>query len=276
MNNLEFAQNAESFASVLTCYLYGFFGQPLTQEEYNRVNALPAIHGSNNKFGNQKYIGTGVFAFDCICYVKALLSGATTQRRVDYNAIKNCPIHDCTNQEFLEMMQKDNINPKNATRGMGLASSSHAAVALGNGRWADANFTSGQNGVKIHDSGIEQFTCAGRIYGIDYLDDVKVGDIIPMKVTRIEVGEMGTVAYGQAEINPVYDTIKVGSKVTIAKGAVSGGGNPEYANKPILSKYANGKYVDTVAELGTFNGEQQARLKNINTWVAYKYLTVVG
>lgn len=272
MNNLEFAQTAESFASVLTCYLYGFWGQPLTQEEYNRVNALPAIHGSNNKFGNQKYIGSGVFPFDCINVIKGILGGATTQRRVDYNAIKNCPIGDCTNQEFLDMMKKDNINPKNAKRGMGLATSGHAAIALGDGRWVDANFTNGQNGVKIHDTGIEQFTCAGRIPGVEYLEDIQVGDIVPMKVYEIKDGY----AYGKVEVTVPEEKIVVGSKVTIAKGAVSGGGNPKYANKKILAKYANGKYVDTVAEINTFNGEEQARLQDINTWVAFKYLTVVG
>lgn len=273
MRDEDFARVAEDFANSFTCYLYGFWGQKLTREEYNRVNALPAIHGDNNKFGNQKYIGTGVFPFDCICLLKADLAGATVDHRISYSQMASNPMGDISNADFLKLMQRNgNINPKDAKRGMGLATKGHAAIALGNGRWVDANFINGQqNGVMIHETGIEQFTCAGRIPGVEYSDGVKVGDVIPMTVTKIENG----IAYGEAKVD-VSQEIKVGSKVTIAKGAVSGGGNPKYANQPILSKYANGKYVDTVAEIGTFNGEQQARLAGINTWVAFKYLTVVG
>lgn len=271
MRDEDFARIAEDIASSFTCYLYGFWGQKLTREEYNRVNALPNINGANNKFGNQKYIGTGVLPFDCINLPKGILGGATKDRRISYSQMAANPIGDCTNQQFLALMQQNgNLNPKDAKRGMGLATSGHAAIALGGGRWVDANFINGkQNGVVIHDTGIEQFTCAGRIPGIEYSDGVKVGDIIPMTVTKIENG----IAYGQANVD-VPDEIQVGSKVTIAKGAVSGGGNPKYANKPIDPKYANGKYIDTVQELATFNGEEQALLKNLYTWVALKYLTL--
>lgn len=270
----EFARIAESFLNVSTCYLLGFWGQVLSLAEYNRVNSLKGINGKNDKYNNRRFIGSNVFPFDCINFLKGLLGGCTPQNRVDYNAIKNCPIGDCRNDEFLKMMQKDNINPKDAKRGMGLATSGHAAIALGGGRWIDANYTGTQNGVAVHNSGIEQFTCAGRIPGIDYSaqEDIKVGDIVPMEVYEIKDG----FAYGKVPVTvPSPAQIVIGSKVTINPGAKAGGTNPNYRGKTIDPKYANGKYIDTVTDIQTFYGNKEALLKNLVTWVAVESLTLV-
>ena len=191
----EFARIAESFLNVPTCYLLGFWGQYLSLYEYNRVNNLDGIKGKNDKYNNKRFCGTNVFAFDCINYIKGLLGGTTTKKRVPYENIKNCPIGDCTNQEFLDMMKKSGVKPKDATRGMGLATSGHAAIALGGGKWIDANFTGSQNGVAIHTTGIDQFTAAGYIDGIDYTEtsDIQIGDIMEMEVYEIRNG----FAYGK-------------------------------------------------------------------------------
>lgn len=270
MTSEEFARTAEEFAGTLTCYLYGFWGQYLSQQEYSRVNALPGIRGANDKFNNQKYIGTGVFPFDCINLLKGILGGATRTRRISYAEMAANPMGDITNESFLKLMQsRGNVSPKDAKRGMGLATRGHAAIALGNGRWVDANFINGkQNGIVIHSTGIEQFTCAGEIPGIEYSNGVKVGDIIPMTVTKIENG----IAYGQAEVTPAE--ITVGSKVTIDPGAKAGGTNKKYRGLAIDPQYANGKYVDTVQAIETHYGVEEALLKNIVTWVAVSSLNL--
>lgn len=270
MTSEEYARTAEEFAGKLNCYLLGFWGQYLSQAEYSRVNALKGIQGKNDTFGNQKYIGTSVFPFDCINLVKGILGGATVNRRISYQEMSANPMGDINNEDFLKLMQaRGNVNPKNAKRGMGLATKTHAAIALGNGRWVDANFISGkQNGVVIHNTGIEQFTCAGEIPGIEYSDGVKVGDVIPMTVTKIENG----IAYGQAEVTPAE--ITVGSKVTIDPGAKAGGTNKKYRGLTIDPQYANGKYVDTVQKIETHYGVEEALLKNIVTWVALSSLNL--
>jgi len=270
----EFAGIAESFLNVPTCYLLGFWGQYLSLSEYNRVNNLDGIKGKNDKFNNKRFCGTNVFAFDCINYIKGLLAGTTTKKRVDYNAIKNCPIGDCRNDEFLAMMQKSGVKPKDATRGMGLATSGHAAIALGGGKWIDANFTGSQNGVAIHTTGIDQFTAAGYIDGIDYTEasDIQIGDIMEMEVYEIRDG----FAYGKVPISvPVPKQIEPGSKVTINKGAKAGGTNPDYRGKYINEAYTGGKFVDTVDRIETHYGNKEALLKALITWVALESLTLV-
>lgn len=261
----DFAVRAEEFSNALTCYLKGFWGQRLSRAEFDRIARM---YPENLTYGNEKYIGTDVFPFDCICFVKALLGNASTVNRVPYDAIKNCSIGDIDNPTFLNILKANHpCNPKDAKRGMGLATNKHAGIALGGGKWVDANLTNGQNGVKVHTSGIEQFTVAGEIPGLEY-DGVNVGDVIPMTVTRIE----GDKAYGFAVIGDVPQVITVGSKVTINPGAKAGGMNKNYRGLYIDEKYANGKYVDEVVKIETHYGVEEALLKGINTWVAVSSL----
>ena len=270
MNNIELTNNALAYLEHGTCYLKGFWGQSLTQAEYNRVLVY---NPSNAKYGNTKYIGTGVYPFDCICFIKALLGGATVDNRITYNQLKANPVGDCNNETFLKMLQNNSpCSPKDAKHGYGLATKGHCAIALGNGRWIDANWNKSQNGVAVHETGIEMFTVAGKINGVDYLESVNVGDIIPMTVTRID----GNKAYGEALVasagssSSSTNTIDVGSVVKIKKGAKSGGSNPKYKGLTIDEKYANEKYTDIVDEISTQRNE--ARLKNIVTWVSIKDL----
>lgn len=113
-------------------------------------------------------------------------------------------------------------------------------------------------------------TC-GKLPWIDYSNQEKefqykekVGDVIPMRIERIENG----IAFGSAELKPIATEIRVGDKVTICKGAKSGGLNSKYRGKVVDGKYANDKYVDTVTKIETHYGVEEALLKNIVTWVA--------
>lgn len=162
MNSKDFANTAASFVNVPTFYEYGGWGQTMTKAELDRLaNLYP-----KNKPVN--YNNVGKWGFDCICYIKGLLSGVTPLHHVnDYNAIKNCPIGDCTNGDFLNKLY-DCVNPKDAPAGYGLATASHAAISLGGDKWIDANRNANQDGVQIHTTGIEQFTKAGKIPGIEY------------------------------------------------------------------------------------------------------------
>lgn len=92
----------------------------------------------------------------------------------------------------------------------------------------------------------------------------KVGDVVPMKIERIENG----VAFGSAELKPIDADIRVGDKVTICNGAKSGGLNSKYRGKTIDGKYANEKYVDEVTKIEEHYGAKEALLKGIVTWVA--------
>lgn len=162
MTSTEYAQIAKEFVTVPTFYEYGGWGQTMTKAELDRL----AAQYPKNKPVN--YDNVGKWGFDCICYIKGLLSGVTIHHHVDgYKTMASNPIGDCTNKQFLEMLY-DCVNPKNALPGYGLATAEHAAIALGGGQWIDANRKDGQDGVAIHSTGIEQFTKCGKIPGIAY------------------------------------------------------------------------------------------------------------
>ena len=160
----ELTKHAEEFALVPTCYDKGFWGQKMTKSEYDRILKMYPV---NANYGNQKYIGSDVFPFDCICFLKGLLGGATTERRLSYPQMASNPLGDCTNITFKAKL-KNRCMPGEAKRGYGLATDGHCGLALGNGSWIDCNFDANQNGIKIHTSGIGVFDVAGEIPGVDY------------------------------------------------------------------------------------------------------------
>ena len=165
MNNIELANTARAFAQETTCYLRGTWGQYLSESEYARLlNMYPA----NAKYNNQKYVGNDkAYPFDCICFVKGLLGGVKPGTRISYNQMAHNPIGDCTTEKFLSLLY-DEIEPKYAPVGYGLATKGHAAISLGGGYWIDANYSNTQNGIQIHSNGIEIFAKAGKIPGIEY------------------------------------------------------------------------------------------------------------
>lgn len=170
MNNKEYANLAKSFVTEKTFYEYGGWGQNMSKAELDRL----AQQYPKNKPVN--YENVGKWGFDCICYIKGLLAGVTPMHHVnEYSAIKNCPIGDCTNEQFMNKLY-DTCSPVDAKPGYGLATKSHAAIALGGGAWVDANRNATQDGVALHTTGIEQFTVAGKIPGIEYQSEEPVID----------------------------------------------------------------------------------------------------
>lgn len=160
----DLVKNAKEYLNVTTCYLKGFFGQPLTSAEYARVLKM---YPDNAKYNNEKYVGTNAYAFDCICFVKSLCANGSISHRVTYAELCKTALGDCTTQAFLSSLY-DCCDPKEAPAGYGLATTGHAAISLGNGMWIDANKNATQNGIAIHTTGIERFTRAGKIKGVDY------------------------------------------------------------------------------------------------------------
>ena len=170
MTGQELANNARGFLNVTTCYLLGFWCQYCSKAEYNRVNAELAKHNKNNdKYNNQKYINTNVYAADCVCFVKGLLGGLKVGNRISYNQM-SAPIGDVTPEDFGKLLY-DCVPPgMNVPAGYGLAKYGHAALSLGNGEWIDFSFNDYQNGVKLHTGGVPSEYKCGKIPTIDYSD----------------------------------------------------------------------------------------------------------
>ncbi len=171
MKAQELANIAESFThtGIQTCYLKGFWGQRLTQQEYDRVLRM---YPENSKYKNEKYIGTDVFPFDCICFVKGILGGCTPNRRISYQQMAKNPIGDCTTETFAEKLYGLVPPGMNVPAGYGISKKGHAALSLGGGRWIDVSFDySGQNGAMVHTGGIPGNYVCGKIPGVDYSDE---------------------------------------------------------------------------------------------------------
>lgn len=175
MKAQELANNAREFLKVQTCYLLGFWAQYCSQAEYDRVNSELKRHGKNNdKYNNQNYINSNVYAADCVCWVKGLLGGLRVGHRIGYGAMA-APIGDVTPEEFSDKLydvieRPVSGNYMNVPAGYGIAKPGHAALSLGNGEWADYSYNSSQNGVRLHTGGIPREYKCGKIPTIDYSD----------------------------------------------------------------------------------------------------------
>lgn len=176
MTGDEIAKIAREFYSKTTCYLKGAWGQKLTNAEYKR---LCNLYSSNTKYGNEKYVGTNVYPFDCICFVKAITSGATPDNRITYTQLKNGILGDCTNQYFYDCLYDCVYDPEEMLAGMGVASTKHAGIVLGENCWIDCNFTgtNKQDGLAIHYSNpMASGYKVGKIPKVVYEDSPVVKD----------------------------------------------------------------------------------------------------
>lgn len=172
MTNSELVANAVAYLQVTTCYEKGFWCQYMSQAEYDRILKM---YPGNNTYGNEKYINTGVFAADCICWIKQLLGSGTVTRRLSYQQMTANPLGDCDNRKFYDSLY-DCCEPSLALPGYGLATTGHAALYVGNGQWMDFNYSGSQNGAALHTgfSGTS-FKC-GKIPGISYENDEPIID----------------------------------------------------------------------------------------------------
>ena len=169
MTGQELAAAARKFLDVPTCYLRGFWGQYMSQVEYDRVLKMYPV---NSKYNNEKYVGdVDMYPFDCICFVKALLGGIRPGIRISYATMAKNPIGDCTTEAFAEKLY-DCVDPgMNVPAGYGLSKAGHAALSLGDGKWIDVSFDySGQNGAKLHTGGVPAVYKCGKIPGVTYSD----------------------------------------------------------------------------------------------------------
>ena len=261
MDSEKLVSNAvEIYMTQKTVYAKGGIGITLTKAEVDRlIKQYPA---------NKNYISykdVGKHACDCSGMIVGMAyDGWTPTRDPVWTRA-----HDW-NDQMLHDRLTDTCDPKDAQPGMCLWKQGHVGLYIGNGIAFDSNAEKSGSGIHKRKVSDVKWTLAGKLPEIEYVG-VKVGDIIPMKVTKIENG----IAYGQVQID-VPDEIKVGSKVTIDPGAVAGGLNSKYRGLVIAPKYANGQYIDTVTKIETHYGNQEALLKGINTWVDLKYLNLVS
>lgn len=278
LKSKEFANIAlDIYNNLNTVYAKGGFGQLIDSYTYTDLRQQ---YPWNADHFDQSYMGK--YAVDCICWIKGELWGWRYNQQPKYGSNG---VPDMTDQEFGDSLT-DLVPASQAKEGYGLWKKGHCGMCVGNGMAIDADYSTlaGKvvvNGMKLRKLSEVKWTKCGKFPYIDYTDqyDVRVGDIIPMKVIKID----GNMAYGEAEITPAPEPtpvpptpakIVVGSKVTINPGAKNGG---TASNRGVYidEKYANGKFVDTVTAIETHYGVEEALLKQLWSWIATSSLTLV-
>lgn len=169
MTASEFAKICEDFANTQTFYCKGGYMQPCdTKAQYD---ALCRQYPYNEQHRNNSNIGKR--PTDCVCFIKGVLWGARVNPKT-YPKYASNGVPDMTDNRMGDILTEC-VRPSEAKRGMILWKSGHVGVALGDGVWVDSNEVTGQNGVKLHYTGITTFTKAGKLPYLDYSEQSSGG-----------------------------------------------------------------------------------------------------
>lgn len=224
------------------------------------------------------YCDKGMYIGDCCGVIKGIRMG---------NRVGKPHVYVASMDETIASMRKglENVITKNvfsAPHGYLMVASDDGHVATvataGETDFESAESCNGLKEVslKYQSSSPNSYwkTC-GKLPWMDYQEAEyreKVGDTIPMTIISIA----GDVAYGSAKLKPIQkdNKISLGSKVTINPGAVYGGLSSTRGAK-VPSSYANGSWIGTVSGIEVHNGEEEAIIRELVSWVATKYLVLV-
>lgn len=262
MTNTELVEIAKLiYAEKQTCYAKGGIGWTLTRERYNYLRNQ---YADNKVYLKESDLGK------CACDCSGMIVGMAYDKWRVNNEPTWTRAHDW-NDQMLHDRLTDCVSPDKAEPGMCLWKKGHVGLYIGDGMAMDSTIDKEGDGIHFRKVSDVKWELAGKLPEIEYVkdEDIKVGDTVEMEVYSIEDGY----AYGKLWVG--IKKIVVGSMVTINPGSKAGGLNPKYRGQSIAYDKANGKYVDVVDELATHYGEEEAKLKGINTWVAVKDLTLV-
>lgn len=223
-------------------YWYGTFGQTGTESllEY-KAKQYPTYYSETRKKTAKKYhIGKRVH--DCVGLMKGYAWSETNSSVPKYTAAQD----KSADGTYNAATEKGTLKTIPEIPGICVHKKGHVGVYIGGGYVIEARgFDYGVVKTKLSDRGWLHWF---KYPYIEYVQETK-----PASNSSSSSGE-----------------IKAGDKVAIKPGSVYGG-NSNGVKVP--SKYADGKQKFTVQKVQKNNGQQEALLKELVSWVALKYLT---
>lgn len=254
MTAQEFVETALEIAESDTAYAKGCWGQELTlkllEQKRGQSASMKTWYNAKSKVEPEMtnyqrlsgLIGTGCRAYDCVCLIKGIGWGGGANKVGTY---ASRGVADVT-ADTLYKSTVDQTTPDKAILGMVLHASNHVGIYIGAGKVVEAAPSLGKVGVT--DISYQRWTGAGKLAWIDY--DNCAG------------ATSGSSASSGA-------ALAAGDLVTIRKGAKYGGAA---SGKAVPSKYTDGD-VFTISKIQTNNGQKEALLQELTSWVPVSSLT---
>lgn len=220
MNSNEFIAKLKEVANMNTIYMWGCFGQPVTESIIAaKAKQYPSWYTAARQAKFRKLIGKGYYGFDCVCLIKGILWGFPNTKYASNN------VQDIGADSMIEKCSNLSTDFGNITPGEAVWLKGHIGVYIGNGQvvectpaWAD--------GVQITNLSQRKWTKHGKLPYIEYVSNstpntpAPTGNVYTVvkgdTLTKI-AKQFGTTIEAIAKANNIANVnlINIGQKLTI-------------------------------------------------------------
>lgn len=294
MSNMKVKKFVETLVDIAekekTIYAFGSFGFPLNEANKKRLLQNTKNRQFATKINNA---ASTDFAFDCVCYIKAVLWGWTGDHKLNYGGAiyKSNGVPDINADVMMTKAHTDNLSTdfNKIEYGHVVGMPGHIGVYIGNGKVAEAT-PKWQGGALISNLKDRKWVNHGKLKYVDYTEDKPAKKPLEEIAAEIWQGKWGndpirtaslkSVGYTDAEIKRIREIVKetnpnkkptpAKKKAVIKRGAVSASQSKHYNGRPISATFIG---VELDYELNKVKGKDWVYFPVISTYVDRKYVT---
>ena len=298
-----------------TLYIMGCFGSPMTAANKDRYTRNHEYNQQTVRTTMIKAASASTFGFDCVNLIKGLLWGWNADKSHSYGGAKyqSNGVPDIGADQMIKKCKDRSADFSKICIGEAVWMKGHIGVYIGDGLCVECT-PAWKNGVQItavHNIGKvagrngRTWTEHGKLPYVTYEEQKPSSStsskaepvatetvyIVKERDTLTKIAKKyGTTVVKLVEYNGIAnpDLIQVGQKIkipgaaapithgckVIIRAGATYGGLSTARGKAVPASVYNGKKY-TVVDLNSHKGVMEARLKEINSWVAVSSLTVV-
>lgn len=220
MNNKEFIQKLKEIVNMNTIYMWGCFGQKVTESIIvSKTKQYPSWYNENRQKKFRNLIGKNYYGFDCVCLIKGILWGFPNTKYASNG------VPDVNADGMIEKCNNISTDFNNIEPGEAVWLKGHIGVYIGDGQVIECT-PAWKDGVQITNLNQRKWIKHGRIPYIEYVvDSTTNNDSINENVyvvvkgdTLSEIAEkFGTTVQAIATENNIANVnlINIGQKLKI-------------------------------------------------------------
>lgn len=222
MNNNEFISKLKEIVSMNTVYMWGCFGQKVTQSIITaKTKQYPSWYTKAKQSELKKLIGKNYYGFDCVCLIKAILWGFPNTKYASNG------VPDIGADTMITKCNNISTDFGNITPGEAVWLNGHIGIYIGNGQVIECT-PIWKNGVQITQLSQRKWVKHGKLPYIEYVSEKKADPIINNSQGQVYVvvkgdtltkiaKQFGTTIQAIANANNIANVnlINIGQRLTI-------------------------------------------------------------
>ena len=215
MKNIDFIQKLKAIDGAKTVYMWGTFGQPVTESLIaGKARQYPSWYTSAKCAQLRALIGKGYFAFDCVGMIKGLMWGWTGSSGTYGGAVyKSNGVPDTSANGMIALCSGVSTNFSSIEPGEAVWIPGHIGIYIGNGEVIETT-PAWENGTQTTKLSARKWEKHGKLPFINYIREVVPTPIVMKKTT-----ENLNMRTGPGTTYGIVLTIPAGSEVQVLSAA---------------------------------------------------------